>query len=119
MRTSPVHPAADVFAKPGRGRGVTATVDDVEETLGVPASDVSTMELGDELSVFHAGTGTALTLNRTASDVFALADGETSVQEAIGVLARAYGVEADGIANDVVEAVRLLREAGVLVPASQ
>ena len=91
----------------------------MDETLGVPAPDVSTMELGDELSVFHAGTGTALTLNRTASDVFALADGDTTVPEAVSILARAYGVPAEGIADDVAAAVRLLREAGVLVATNE
>jgi hypothetical protein len=89
----------------------------VDESLGVPAADVSTVELGDELSVFHARTGTALTLNRTASDVLALADGTTTVSEAVVVLARAYGVTTESIAADVAEAVRLLREAEVLVSA--
>jgi hypothetical protein len=89
----------------------------VNESLGVPAAGVSTIELGDELSVFHAGTGTALTLNRTASDVLALADGTTTLPEAVDVLARAYGVTAEAITAEVTEVVRLLREAGVLVSA--
>lgn len=87
----------------------------MEENLGVPAPSLSTVELGDELSVFDAATGTALTLNRTASDVFALADGHTTVAEAVDVLARAYGVEAAVIADEVAGAVRSLRESGVLV----
>lgn len=87
----------------------------VEEFLGVPAPSLSTVELGDELSVFDAATGTALTLNRTASDVFALADGHTTVGEAVEVLARAYGVEAGEIADDVVQTVQRLHESGVLV----
>ena len=108
-----------LFTKLGRGPRGAATVDSVDESLGVPAPEVSTIELGDELSVFHAGTGTALTLNRTASDVFALADGDTTVADAVSVLARAYGVTAEGIAEDVAAAARLLREAGVLVPAGE
>ena len=80
---------------------------------------MSTVELGDELSVFHASTGTAMSLNRTAADVFALADGSTTVAEAVSVLARAYGVESEDIADDVAGAVRLLRDAGVLVTAQE
>lgn len=96
-------------------RAATVTVDDVDESLGAPAPELSTAELGDELSVFHAGTGDALSLNRTAADVFALADGSTTVEEAVRVLSRAYGVPAEDIAADVADAVRLLRDAGVLV----
>ena len=100
-------------------RAGEATVNDVDESLGVPAPEVSTVELGDELSVFHAATGDALSLNRTAADLFALADGSTTISEAVSVLARAYGVAAEDIAGDVDEAVRLLREAGVLVAAQE
>jgi hypothetical protein len=89
----------------------------VEDLLGVPAPTVSSIALDDELSVFDSATGTALTLNRTASDVFALADGHTTVAEAVTILARAYGVEPGEIAGQVAEAARTLREAGVLVPA--
>jgi hypothetical protein len=87
----------------------------VDEFLGVPSADVSTMPLGDELTVFDASTGTALVLNRTAADVFALADGRTPVSEAVTVLARAYGVEREDIAAEVADTVGALRAAGVLV----
>ena len=87
----------------------------VDDALGVPAPTVSTLELGDELTAFDSATGTALTLNRTASDLFALADGQTTVSEAAEVLARAYGVAPADIADDVMGAVRELRTAGFLV----
>jgi hypothetical protein len=54
-------------------------------------------------------------LNRTASDLFALADGRTTVSEAVEVLARAYGVAPAAITEDVVAAVHELRTAGFLV----
>jgi hypothetical protein len=76
---------------------------------------VSTVDLGDELTAFDSATGTALTLNRTASDLFALADGQTTVSEAVEVLARAYGVPAAAITEDVAGTVRELRTAGFLV----
>jgi hypothetical protein len=76
---------------------------------------VSTVDLGDELTAFDSATGTALTLNRTASDLFALADGQTTVSEAVEVLARVYGVPASAITEDVAGTVRELRTAGFLV----
>jgi hypothetical protein len=87
----------------------------VDDALGTPAPTVSTVEIGDELTAFDSATGTALTLNRTASDLFALADGQTTVSEAVAVLARAYEVAPAAITEDVAAAVRELRTAGFLV----
>ena len=89
----------------------------VDDALGVPAPTVSTVELGDELTAFDSATGSALTLNRTASDLFALADGRTTVSEAVGVLSAAYGVASSEIADDVARAVRDLHAAGFLIPS--
>lgn len=89
----------------------------VDDALGVPAPTVSTVELGDELTAFDSATGSAVTLNRTASDLFALADGRTTVSEAVGVLSAAYGVDSAEIADDVAGAVRDLHAAGFLIPS--
>lgn len=75
---------------------------------------VSAMPLGEELSVFDAATGRALVLNRTAADVFALADGHLTSAQIRASLATAYGVEATAIANDVDAGIGQLVAAGVL-----
>ena len=84
--------------------------------MGTPAPTVSQVELDDELSLFDSRTGTALALNRTASDVWALADGRSSVQEVVATLARAYGVTAESIVDQVREVLDTLTRAGVLLP---
>ena len=93
------------------------TLIDVDDALGIPAPTVSTVALGDELTAFDSATGSALTLNRTASDLFMLADGRTSVSEAVGVLSAAYRVDPAAIADEVALAVHDLRAAGFLVPS--
>lgn len=87
-------------------------------TVGRPADTVSEIELGDELSLFDAATGTALALNRTARDVWALADGESDVDDIVATLAKAYGTDPDSIAADVHATVAELTAAGVLVPVT-
>lgn len=83
--------------------------------VGAPAPTVSTMPLGDELSIFDSATGRAFALNRTAADVFALADGRTTMTEIVGILSRAYDAEPADVAADVALVVRELTEAGLLV----
>jgi hypothetical protein len=73
------------------------------------------MPLGDELSIFDAATGRAFALNRTAADVFALADGRTTLAEIVLILSRAYDAEPVEVAADVTPVVRELTEAGLLV----
>lgn len=85
--------------------------------IGRPAASVSTVPLDDGLSLFDAATGNALALNRTASDVFALADGTTRLDEVVAILAEAYAVEPAIIAAEVHEVVGRLTAVGVLVAA--
>lgn len=100
----------------GESGGELKSADDLAaEAVNVPAPTVSALPLGDELSLFDARTGTAITLNRTAADVFALSDGQTRVSEIVGVLARAYAVEPASIEADVIGVVRELIASGVLV----
>lgn len=72
------------------------------------------LAVGDEVSLFDATTGQALRLNRTAADVYALADGEHTMDELVAVLARAYGVPPQSIAQDVANGVQELLTAGAL-----
>ncbi|GEM_PF-6221000 len=90
----------------------------MSEVVGRQSETVREMALGDELSLFDSATGRAVALNSTARDVWALADGQTSVVEVIDTLARAYGVPPEDIADDVRRTLDLLAEAGVIVPTA-
>lgn len=80
------------------------------------APSVRSMPLDDELSIFDSATGSAFALNRTAADVFALADGHTSVGEIVEILATVYAAEPADLAPDVERVVTQLTGAGLLVP---
>lgn len=72
------------------------------------------LPVGDEVSLFDPATGRALRLNRTAGDVYSLADGERTEGELVSVLAQAYGVLPQDIADDVASGVRELVGCGAL-----
>ena len=84
-------------------------------SAGHPSPTVSVMALDDELSLFDARTGTAMTLNRTAADIFHLLDGTTSADDLVAELARAYGLEPADIRADVESALTDLAAAGVIL----
>ena len=90
----------------------------VSEVVWRQSESVREMALDDDLSLFDTVTGTALALNGTARDVWALADGTTTVDEVIATLAQAYRVDPSQIAPDVGAALQQLRDAGVIVPAT-
>ena len=73
------------------------------------------MALDDELSLFDTRTGTAVTLNRTASDIFHLVDGMSSADDLVTVLARFYGVAPAEIRADVESTLGDLTAAGVIL----
>jgi hypothetical protein len=90
----------------------------MSETVGRQAPTVSAEELGDELSLFDSATGKAAALNGTARDIWALIDGETTVDEVVAMLARAYRVEPEVIDRDVRTALDRLVAEGFIVPAT-
>lgn len=79
------------------------------------APTVREMALGDELSLFDTATGTALALNGTARDVWALVDGHSPVEDIVATLAASYRVDPARIDGDVRAAVAALTAAGVLI----
>jgi hypothetical protein len=88
----------------------------MSEVVGKPADGVREQTLGDdELSLFDPGTGRAVALNRTARDVWALADGVSTVDEVVATLATAYAVPAAEIDADVRAVLRQMTAAGILV----
>lgn len=90
----------------------------MSEPVARHAPTVSAEELGEELSLFDSATGTAVALNGTGRDIWALVDGTSTVDDIVATLARAYRVEPETIQADVRAALdRLVRE-GFIVPAS-
>jgi hypothetical protein len=77
---------------------------------------VSGEQLGDDLSLFNSASGTAVALNGTARDIWELVDGESSVDDVVATLARAYRVEPEAIEGDVRVAVDRLVAEGFIVP---
>lgn len=88
-----------------------------DRPVGSPRPGLRIMEMGEDVSVFDPATGQAVALNRTAADVFALADGTTPVAQIAQTLATAYDTTPEAITADVAAAVGSLTEAGVLLPA--
>lgn len=79
-----------------------------------PSTGVVETELGEEISLYHATNEEVTMLNVTASDLWRLLDGETSLQEVIRLLAAAYGKGEDEIAAEVTAAVDRLAGAGLI-----
>jgi hypothetical protein len=77
---------------------------------------VTSLPLGDELTVFDPASGRALALNSTAADAFALVDGLATVADIARSLAAAYGRGLDEIVDDVAGLLERLRGEGALSP---
>ncbi len=90
----------------------------MSDRVGYHAKTVREMTLGDELSLFDAATGVAYALNRTARQVWELADGDCTVDDVVQALARLYGVTEMDIEDDVRNTLSELSSAGALVTRS-
>ncbi len=87
------------------------------EQVGRPVAGIREQTLGDDqLSLYDPATGRAVALNRTARDVWALADGASTIDEVVATLATAYGVPAAEIDGQVRETLAQMSAAGVIVP---
>ena len=64
--------------------------------------------------LLHASDPRVIVLNQTASDVWTLCDGTSTLPEVVATLARAYGVEAAAIRADVEATVARFRAEGFL-----
>jgi hypothetical protein len=78
--------------------------------LGPPYDYVLEEEIDDEMLLYNTEHGRFLSLNQTAADVWRLADGESTVDEVIDLLAAAYGVSSGDIRQDVEGVVARFRE---------
>jgi hypothetical protein len=84
-----------------------------EPLVGPIRDDVQSWDVEHCLAVYVPQTARALSLNRTAADVYLLSTGEYSIGDIVRLLAASYGVEESAIRADVVAAVDTLREEGV------
>lgn len=67
-------------------------------------------EMGDDISLYDPREEQVTVLNTTASDIWRLLDGQTSIDEMTELLARAYAVEPESIRADIASAVHQLAE---------
>lgn len=67
-------------------------------------------EIGDDISLYDPHGEQITVLNTTASDIWRLLDGHTSIDEVTELLARAYVVTPESIRADIARAVHQLAE---------
>jgi hypothetical protein len=88
------------------------------DTVGPPHSEVLQEEVDDEVLLLDSRTGKYFSLNRTAGDVWRLADGQMSADQIVAALAVAYQVEPNTIRNEVNEIIDGFAAAGLFQPSS-
>jgi hypothetical protein len=84
------------------------------EKVGPPAPHLLETEVDGDVSLYDPTTESVTILNGTASDVWALCDGEHTVEEVTTLLAASYGTTESAIAEDVEKTIRRLRDSGLL-----
>lgn len=82
--------------------------------VGPPAAHVVESEVDGRISLFDPQTEEVSMLNDTASDVWRLADGTSTLDQVVELVARAYGVEADAIGDEVKATVETFYDKGLL-----
>ena len=82
-----------------------------------PAPDIIEEDLDDEVCLYRPADDEVVVLNRTAADVWRLADGRVSLDQIVERLALGYGVDASRIEQDVQEVTANLADRGFLVEA--
>ena len=92
---------------------------DPESKIGPPVAHLLETEIDDEISLYDPRTEQVVVLNKTASDVWRLSDGESDLDEISRLLASAYGVDVDQIRGEVKETIRSFVEHGLLATEQQ
>lgn len=82
--------------------------------VGPPPSHVMETEVDGDVSLYDARREFVLVLNRTASDIWLLCDGERTMNEIAETLATAYRTEPDAIRSDVESTVNQFLTEGFL-----
>ena len=76
--------------------------------------DLTAVELEGEIVLYDEGTDDIHHLNPTASVVFSLCDGQSTVKEIARDIAEAFGVAEDQVEREVRSLLREFRKAGLL-----
>ena len=87
-----------------------------QRKIGPPLAHILETEIDEEISLYDPQTEQVVVLNKTASDVWRLSDGEFDVEEIVRLLAAAYGVEVSEIRSEVEETIRNFLDQGLLTP---
>lgn len=77
--------------------------------------DLTVVELDGEVVIYDERTDDIHHLNPTASVVFSLCDGLSTVREMAGEIAQAFGAEEDQVEREVRALLREFRKAGLLM----
>ena len=83
-------------------------------TVGPHAVGVLEQAVDDDLIVFNPETDTYFTLNRSAREVWELADGTRSASEIAAALAERYGVDLHQVEADISEIISGFSETGLI-----
>ena len=90
----------------------TARID--ARTAPAPRPSVATEVLDGDVVLHDEATGQVHLLNPSASVVWQLLDGETTIEEIAEAIADASGVDFGQVSSDTIDLVRMLGRLGVL-----
>lgn len=82
--------------------------------VGPPAAHIVESEVDGRISLFDPQTQEVSMLNDTASDVWRLCDGTSTLDQVIELMAKAYGVEPDTVGHEVKATVETFYDKGLL-----
>jgi len=83
-------------------------------TAPTPRDTVATEVLDGDVVLHDAATGQVHLLNPTASIVWQLLDGATTIEEIADAVAEATGTDFGQVSSDTIDLVRMLGDLGVL-----
>lgn len=84
------------------------------DLVGPHAPGVMQQAVDDDLIVFDSESEEYYTLNRTAREVWDLADGTRTADDITALLAERYEVDATAVASDVAEIIANLADANLI-----
>jgi len=85
-----------------------------EDLIGPHVDGVMEQEVDDELILFNPATETYFTLNRSAREVWELADGSLSLEQIADSLAARYDMAGDTLVDDVKAIVVSFEDANLI-----
>lgn len=88
--------------------------EDNDEMVGPHAAGVLEQAVDDDLIVFSPANDTYFTLNRSAREVWELADGTRSASEIAATLADRYEVDVEQIRDEIFGIISGFRDTGLI-----